>query len=140
MDPLYNEGRRIVTYLGEVYPELFTAANFAVAFSKVTYAECWKLFLKEMKVIDYFRKIENYQEIYQSGEYSEIVATFLSASFDMIDDIYAGSEDLMFYEKLINDSLSKTNKILLSSLQEKINAHIKKFNVSGTQELAKYFI
>lgn len=64
MDPRYNEGRKICTYLGEVYPNLFTPANFATAFTSETYANCWKLYKKEFKVIDYFMELENYQEKY----------------------------------------------------------------------------
>lgn len=52
MDPKYNEGRKICTYISEVYPTLFTPANLAVAFTNESYANCWEIYKKEIKVIE----------------------------------------------------------------------------------------
>lgn len=115
MDPKYNEGRKICTYLSEVYPDLFTPANLAVAFTSESYANCWKLYLKEYKVVDHFMELDNYVEKYQSGGYFLEVADFLKVDFKNIDNTIKEQEALqiIMHESLTLKTDDKISLLIL---------------------------
>ena len=71
-----------------------------------------------------------------------MVANFLSANFEKLDEIYSASEDFMVYAKLReefkankksgNTAGNKALKLLMLSYKQKINSYLKNFEVSGT--------
>jgi hypothetical protein len=111
MDPKYNEGRKICTYLSEVYPELFVAANLAVAFTSESYVDCWQLYLKEFKVVDSFLELPNYRELLESGTYHSQVADMLRADFARVDLTRKNAMAISTFSHLILGSMGSNGVV-----------------------------